>query len=356
LTPFVKKYYSEIEEARIDPVFNIQSGLVPVPLKLSKAGGGPIELEKKGEGKRRQVALGIYEWTTESLKGGVEEDVLLILDEPDTHMDYHSQRRLFDIIQNYVETDMQVVICTHSLHLINRMPIEKIHHFRLDMEGWTKIENMTAGEDEEEARFINEIGLSLGLDTGTVFHERCFFVVEGQTEMHALPEIFNLQFDESLQAAGIKLVNGEGNAGARHFAKFLKDNGRNVIFLLDSDCRGGGGRNRIFSAASLLEDGFLVGEHVFFVGEVEFEDAFEDAVIATLANRYHPRGEEGPWHSEEFSSMRNGDTKLSNLLSRLFRCPKPQIGHELGQTIRDTGHIPDQIVTALAKAYDLANS
>jgi predicted ATP-dependent endonuclease of OLD family len=356
LTPFVRKYYSEIEEARIDPVFNIQSGLVPVPLKLSKAGGGPIELKKKGEGKRRQVALGIYEWTTELLKDGVEEDVLLVLDEPDTHLDYHSQRKLFDIIQGYVETDMQVIICTHSLNLINRMPVEKIHHFRLDSEGWTEIENMSTAGDEEEARFINEIGLSLGLDTGTVFHERCFFVVEGQTEMHALPEIFRLLFDESLQSAGIKLVNGEGNAGARHFAKFLKDNGRNVVFLLDSDCRNDGSRNRIFSASSLLEDGFLVGKDVFFVGEVEFEDAFDDAVIATLANRYHPREEEGPWCSEEFSSMRGGDTKLSNLLQRLFQCSKPQIGHELGQTIRDKGHVPDQIVTALARAYDLANS
>ena len=337
LTPFVKKYYSEIEEARIDPEFNIQSGLAHVPLKLSKAGGGPIELQKKGEGKRRQ-------------------DVLLVLDEPDTHMDYHSQRKLFDIIQNYVETDMQVVICTHSLNLINRMPIEKIHHFRLDAEGRTAIENMSAGEDEEEARFINEIGLSLGLDTGTVFHERCFFVVEGQTEMHALPEIFRLLFDESLQSAGIKLVNGEGNAGARHFAKFLKDNGRNVVFLLDSDCRNGdGGRNRTCSASSLLEDGFLVGKHVLFVGEVEFEDAFDDAVMATLANLYHPKGEVGPWSSEDFSSMREEDPKLSNLLQRQFRCSKPQIGHELGQTIRNKAHVPDQVATALARAYDLAN-
>lgn len=356
LTPYVKKYYSEIEEARIDPVFNIQSGLVPVPLKLSKAGGGPIELQKKGEGKKRQVALGIYEWTTELLKDGVEEDVLLILDEPDTHMDYHPQRKLFDIIQSYVETDMQVIICTHSLNLINRMPVEKIHHFRLDSEGRTTIENMSAGEDEMEARFINEIGLSLGLDTGPVFHERCFFIVEGQTEIHALPELFRLLFDESLQSAGIKLVNGENNVGARHFAKFLKDNRRNVVFLLDSDSRGDGARNRISSAPSLLEDGFLVEEHVFFVGEVEFEDAFDDAVIATLANQYHPREEEAPWRSEDFSSMRGDDPKLSNLLQRHFRCSKPQIGHELGQTIQTAEHVPDQIVTALARAYDLANS
>jgi hypothetical protein len=53
--------------------------------------------------------------------------------------------------------------------------------------------------------------------------------------------------------------------------------------------------------------------------------------------------------------MRGGDTKLSNLLQRLFRCSKPKLRHELGQTIRRAEHIPDQSVTALARAYDLAN-
>lgn len=129
-----------------------------------------------------------------------------------------------------------------------------------------------------------------------------------------------------------------------------------VVFLLDSDCRSDGGRNRTFSASSLLDDGFLVGEHVFFVGEVEFEDAFEDAIIATLANQHHPRDGEEPWRSEDFSSMRGGDLKLSNRLQRLFRCSKPQIGHELGQTLQDKEHVPDQIETALARAYDLANT
>lgn len=104
-----------------------------------------------------------------------------------------------------------------------------------------------------------------------------------------------------------------------------------------------------------MEDGLLVGEHVFFVGEVEFEDAFDDAVMATLANLYHPKDEEGPWCSGDFSIMRGEDPKLSNLLQRLFRCGKPQVGHELGQTIRNKEHVSDQIENALARAYDLAN-
>ena len=69
---------------------------------------------------------------------------------------------------------------------------------------------------------------------------------------------------------------------------------------MDSDCRDGG-RNRIFSESSLIEDGFRIEEHVFFVGEAEFEDAFDDSVIATLANHYHPKDEKESWCSGDFS-------------------------------------------------------
>lgn len=232
LTPYIKKYYDEVEGVYIDPVFNISSGIANVPLKLYKVGGGPIELQRKGDGKKRQVALGIYEWSTEALNNQeILDNVILIMDEPDTHMDYHSQRKLFDIISTYVNNSMQVIICTHSLNLINRMPVNKINHFYLDQNSYTKIESLLVEDEETETLFINEIGLSLGLDTGTMFHERCFLVVEGPTELHALPQLFRKIYGKSMQSAGIKLVNGENNGGARNFAKFLNQNRRNVIFF-----------------------------------------------------------------------------------------------------------------------------
>lgn len=322
LTPYIKRYYAEVESTTIDPTFSIGSGLTHVPLQLSKQGGGAIRLQDKGEGKKQQVTLGIYEWTTEALKNqDIEGDVVLIMDEPDTHMDYYSQRRLFDVIQSYVSPSIQVLICTHSLNLIDRMPIGQIHHFGLSSEDHTEIQTLKAEGDVEETKFVNEIGLSLGLSVGTMFHERCFLIVEGQTEMLALPNIFKLLHDRSLQSAGIKLLSGESNSGARNFAKFLNQNDKNVVFLLDSDCKTGP-RKRTFTLEKLERDGFDIESQVFFVGQYEFEDAFEDDILAQFANDVYPKDDDTKWLPEEFTTLREHEkfsSSLENLLEQFAK-------------------------------------
>lgn len=354
LTPYIQRHYSEVDETIVEPRFNIDSGLERVPLQLSKQGGGPIHLQKKGEGKKRQVALGVYEWGSEALRESVENDVVLVLDEPDTHMDYHSQRRLFDIISSYADSSIQVVICTHSLNLINRMPAEKIHHFQLDDAGCTNTESLPAGRTEEESEFINNIGLSLGLDTGTIFHERCFLIVEGDTEMQALPLLFKTLFGETLQSAGVRPVKGDGNTGIKKFAQFLREHNRNVIFLLDEDCRNEDSR-KTFSPDQLSKDGFQVDKDVFFVGDQEFEDAFDDSVLVEVANKYHAKEDGTSWQESEFAELRADSKKFSDALQRVLRCGKPEIGNEIGQIIDSSGKVPEQIVAVLNQARERAN-
>lgn len=355
LTPYIKKYYSEVESTLVEPSFSIDSGFTRSPLKLSKSGGSPIHLQKKGEGKKRQVALGIYEWGSEALRQSVDGDVVLVLDEPDTHMDYHSQRRLFDIISSYADSSIQVVICTHSLNLINRMPTEKIHHFQLDGVGRTTTESLASEETEEEAEFINNIGLSLGLDTGTIFHERCFLVVEGETEMQALPLFFKTIYKESAQSAGVRIVNGGGNTGIKKFVQFLKEHNRNVVFLLDEDCRDGAKKSN-FSEERLAKDGFGVDREVFFVGTQEFEDSFTDEMLAQVANEYHQRKSGEAWQPAEFAQLRVPGKKFSEELQALLRCGKPEIGNELGRIIDAAEDIPEKVVAVMQQARARANS
>lgn len=354
LTPYIKRHYSEVEATVVEPTFNMDSGLSRVPLKLAKQGGGPIHLQKKGEGKKRQVALGVYEWGSEALRESVEGDVVLVLDEPDTHMDYQSQRRLFDIISSYADLSIQVVICTHSLNLINRMPTEKIHHFHLDDAGCTNTESLPSDKSEEEVEFINNIGLSLGLDTGTIFHERCFLVVEGETEMQALPLLFKTLFGETLQSAGVRLVNGDGNTGIKKFAQFLREHNRNVIFLLDEDCRNEDSR-KTFSPDQLSRDGFKVDKDVFFVGDQEFEDAFDDSVLVEVANKHHCKETGTSWQESEFARLRVDNKKFSDALKRVLRCGKPEIGNEIGQVIDVEEKVPGQVVAVLNQARERAN-
>lgn len=354
LTPHICKYYDEVKEVQIDPVFSISSGIGNTPLKLLKEGGGPIELERKGDGKKRQVALGIYEWSTTALNSqDTQDDVILIMDEPDTHMDYNSQRKLYDIICTYVSPKMQLIVCTHSLNLINRMAVNKINHFSLDDDGYTCVEYLKFEDGETEEFFINEIGHSIGLDTGTMFHERCFLIVEGPTEAHALPQFFKLIYGKSMHSAGIKLINGESNGGVRNFAKFLNNNNRKVLFLLDSDCVSGP-HQRIFNKDNLIRDGFDIQNQVFFIGQMEFEDSFTDETYVSFANESYPRTDGRSWEFNDFSNLRM-DGKFSEKLTRLFREGKPSIGYKMGNYVKEKEIIPQAIIEVLKKADEFAN-
>jgi putative ATP-dependent endonuclease of the OLD family len=355
LLPFIKKYYSEVENVTIEPQLNFSSGLSNTPLLLSNNSGSPITLLKKGEGKKRQVALGIYEWGSTVFKSQNDMNAVLILDEPDTHMDYMSQRKLFDIISGYVSPSMQVIIATHSLNLINRMPVGKINHFCRNAKRLTEVENLSADDPETESMFLHDIGVSIGLDSGVIFHERCFLIVEGPTEMNALPKIFQTLFGFSLQTAGIKLINGDNNIGARNFAKFLNSNNRSVIFILDNDCRKITGR-KAFSEEILIRDGFDIENQVFFVGEEEFEDAFSDDFLAKIANCFYQETSKKSWNSEEIALLRQREEKFSTLLQREFGNSKPDIGYKIGLSLSNKDEIPEVICAALQKALAVANA
>jgi putative ATP-dependent endonuclease of the OLD family len=355
LTPFVQKYYADVQEISIIPSVNFSSGLANVPLRMTDKRGTAIFLNKKGEGKKRQVALGIYEWANEAIKTQENRgNIILIMDEPDTHMDYLSQRNLFDIISKFVSVKMQVIIATHSLNLINRMPVSKINHFFQGNNG-TEVESLKSDDLELESMFLHNIGASIGLESGVIFHERCFLVVEGPTEMSALPRIFHTLFGLSLQAAGIKLVNGDNNIGARNFAKFLNSNNRSVVFILDMDCVHGS-KKRAFTKQSLVQDGFDIDNQVFFVGESEFEDSFSNDFLAKIGNEHYQVSSQKTWTPEEIALLRQVDEKFSSLLGREFASSKPDIGYKIGLTLSDKDEIPDVIRRALQKALDKANT
>lgn len=199
----------------------------------------------------------------------------------------------------------------------------------------------------------DSILIGIGLDNGTMFHERCFLIVEGATEMHALPQIFRLLYGQSMQSAGIKLINGENNIGVRSFSKFLNTYGRKVVFLLDNDCNTGPSRN-LFTKESLLRDGFDIDKQVFFLGSQEFEDSFSDSVLAMVGNKLFPK-ESGTWTEEEIQSLRTSGKKFSNELQFMFRTSKPSIGYGIGQALNDVNQIPEIIKQIFNTAFTLAN-
>jgi len=237
LTEFVeilKTYCPDISTIQIDPYFDFSRGFQPSRLLLRKGDGPPIELDKEGEGRKRRITLAVYEWREKIFAEPEPEDrpidLILAFDEPDTHLDYISQRTILDIIRRISEHERNnVIICTHSLNLIDRLPITDIVHIKL-IDDRTHIEILQTDNPELIDIFLYNISDSMGLKNSIMLNERLFFLVEGETEIYALPVIYQKLYDYSLQAGGIRLLNGGGCGGVRTLAKFLNDNRRNVLF------------------------------------------------------------------------------------------------------------------------------
>src|SRR5881628_1665403 len=200
----------------------------------------------------------VYEWREKTFSSqqtaAGSGQLILGFDEPDTHLDYLSQRKVFEIIKKIAQQDgVNAIVCTHSLNLIDRIPLTDVIHFELE-EGRTRINAIKAESPELTDLFLHQISDSMGLRNSVMLNERCFLVIEGLTEMGALPVLFILRFGFSPQGAGIRIVNGEGGVGVRLFAKFLNDQKRNVLFMVDTDAKINK-RGRYFTVESLTGDG-----------------------------------------------------------------------------------------------------
>ena len=356
----VKTYCSDVESIGIVPTFDFSKGFKTSKLTLKKWDSAPRNLENEGEGRKRRITLAVYEWRKNLLSEPESPEknnqVIIAFDEPDTHLDYVYQRKILDMIKRIARAPQNsVIVCTHSLNLIDRIPITDIIHFKKDADQ-TKIETLKTDDPKVEDMFLYEISDCMGLKNSIMLNERCFLIVEGNTEFHSLPILFKKLHSYSLQAGGIRLINGQGCGGVRSLAKFLNDNRRNVIFLLDTDTQNR--PNSVFTPAKLQADGFDINRQVFFVGTKEYEDAFTDDVYERAANSCWAKHDGSAWSRQEFTRLRAADDFCDALFALLRGnthkyLKKAEVGMDVAKVV-NTNEIPNEIISCLNEALRLS--
>ena len=362
--PILRVYCPDVTSINIRPTFDFSNGFRTSKLLLTQSSGSEIDLTKLGQGRSRRITLAVYEWTEQLItqqEGPTPfEQTLVAFDEPDTHLDYTQQRKIFDIIKRISsKDDTNVIVCTHSLNLIDRIPITDIVHFRLEG-GITRTSVITTDDPDLTDLFLYQISETMGLRNSAILNERCFLVVEGPTEVWSLPVLFKLKFGYLPQAAGIKILDGESGIGARLFAKFLSNNlGRNVIFLVDTDTTLSP-HQRHFTREALIEDGYNLETQVHFVGAKEYEDAFTDETYLRAANTFWPKADGSEWNISEFQRLRGEDDFCDELMALIRRqtrsnVSKPKVGKQVAQSLGRLEDIPSEIDRCLQHAHDLAN-
>lgn len=305
----------ELAEFGVQPSVSFREGFTGVSLNTARTGESHVGLTSSGAGTRRRVTLAIWEWTKGLLEkqDADERSVVLAYDEPDTHLDYGHQRDLVDLFRAQSEMKgVSVIVATHSLNLIDKVAIEDIVHVQL-VKNRTKISRLFSEDASDVDGFLVDIAASMGLRNSVLLHERCFVGVEGRTEEQAIPILFRLATGITVQAAGIALVPGGGNHGARKFCEYLANQGRAVRFIVDRDSVS----QHIFSVEKLERAG-IPADHMYLLGEPEeIEDLFSDEQWATLANELWPRRDAAPWEPPHIGSLR-GATKFSKGLFDLI--------------------------------------
>ena len=371
LKSFIKRYDPRVKHIGYEPVFDFESSLRPGEFTID-VGRGLHRLSKTGDGTKRRMFMAVLDWDREVAiqqireQKGYSRTIIRGYDEPDTNLHYEAQRLMFQAISDITTYNerMQAILCTHSLTMIDRAPAQAIRLLRLDEGGCSYVSKLTVQDDPEIEQFLVNLARELGITNSVIFYERCFILVEGETEHNALPILYKKKYGRSLFEDGIRLINLKGNGAAKEFLRLLSHNRQSLtLIVVDSDTRSQGNSTGRLTERVLKESGFddeFITERLIYVGSQEFEDVFSNEVIVLSLERHWPK-QIGEWTSREVDEWRAGGKFSDNIKGAVWeqsgedtpKWSKPLFGVKLAEVCSEDD-IPEIVIEVFEKARRIA--
>lgn len=318
LNEYIKKYNPDIENIYISPEFDFSNSLLSTHIEIiDKRTKSSIPFENRGFGTQKRLFMGIFDWESSVIKKLVNFPIIRCYDEPDTNLHIDAQRKMYKAIKKIVKSDNnnQIVVCTHSLFMIDNMPTKTIKLLKRNEDSTTSIEFLDEVEEVETNQFMTSICKEMGLSNSHIFFEKAFILVEGPTEVNFLPLAYKKLYDSLFTEDGISLINLYGNGAATNFMKLLMKNKRDLICLfLDSDTKNLR-KNELCKAYNSTTsdckkeeyeewiDSFF-DQKITLIGNKEFEDSFSSDFIVRTLNKYSPKKDPSEWTLEEIDQLR----------------------------------------------------
>ena len=371
LKVFIKRYAPQIKNISYKSLIDFSGGLKSGEFQVDD-GRGLHYLSKVGDGTKRRISMATLEWDREvsmqqAAKGTALPTILRGYDEPDTNLHYEAQRLMYHAITDIAEapnSHIQIIICTHSLTMIDRASAKSINLLRLK-NGCTSVERLETDDDPSIERFLHELAQELGITNTIMFYEKCFVLVEGETEINALPIFYRTLYKRSLLEDGIRIINVKGNGATKEFLKLISRNKQSLtLTLLDKDSEDENrGEIAKLTRGEFKEAGFsdeFITSRMLYIGTKEFEDAFTNDVLARSLQQGFPKLY-GTWTTDDIKQIR-GDRKISDAIGRLVhenaspdspKWGKPELGKCLGRTCNETD-IPREVVNLFELARQVS--
>ncbi|MDW5549923.1 ATP-dependent nuclease [Methanosarcina sp.] len=318
LKSFIQKYNPDIESIYISPEFDFTKSLISVSIDIiDRKTKSPIVFENRGFGTQKRLFMGIFDWEASVIQKLGNTPIIRCYDEPDNSLHIDAQRKMYKAIKEISKSDEnnQIVVCTHSLFMIDNMPTNTISLLKRNDDSTTSIETVEAGGEIETNEFMTSVCKEMGLSNSHLFFEKAFILVEGPSEINFLPLAYSKLYSSSFTEDGISLINLSGNGAATNFLKLLMKNKRDIIILLlDSDTKNLR-KSELYKAynpttADTTEEKYkewvdtFFSEKIILIGDKEFEDSFSDIFISKVLTKYRPKRNSLEWTSEEISLLR----------------------------------------------------
>lgn len=225
---------------------------------------GPVPFPHAGTGTVNTLVLALLSFIAD-LK---PDTVIFAMEEPEIAVPPHTQRR---IAQYLLTKTTQAFVTSHSPFVIEKFEPSKTLLLSRDggMVSARKVSDATGLKDNDYKRFSRS-GLSecmLG---------RAAIVVEGVTELHAMPIIARRMEEndpnlQPLDIAGVAFFDADGESNMPKFGKFFKTLGLRTFAFYDLDYK----KKRKAEQAQALAENFEINvEHAY--------KGFEDLLVAEV--------------------------------------------------------------------------
>lgn len=214
-------------------------GKIQVHLKSSY--GAKLPLHRHGEGTQSLAVLMLFQaFATANLAESFapESMPLLALEEPEAHLHPSAIRSLGSFLENMTG---QILVTSHSGDLISRVPIMALRRL-YKKNGETKVGRVENGDFTD--RELQAIDYSIRLDKGHYLFSRCWLLVEGESDYHIMPLLFDVMGHSQDQVSFSVLEISQVIDKGEPLMKFAKALGVQWFLMADGDPAGNDYVNR----------------------------------------------------------------------------------------------------------------
>lgn len=264
----IQEFLPQLTEIAVTSDFEPKDLNINVSVKMLE-NGKEIPISKKGDGTKRRITMALLDYKLNYHSGSS----IYVLDEADTHLHVKAQLELINIMKGLAEDGKQIIITTHSPFLINTCKPQQIRLLR-------NINNETQTKYLRRDYQVDRLLRNLGIENTYLFFARKILIVEGETEEKFIPIIFENLFNSNLYSNLIKIINVKGIKNVPGFARAILElnNKNNIYALIDNDA------DEITS--ELINQLELDNDHIFKLGNKEFEDSFQPYTIYKCWKQY----------------------------------------------------------------------